>query len=138
MRGRPARSRSTSRILTLASARTQQRDSDEHADRRSSAPSGATPTVGSDRSGRGADFKATPPPAGSPPIILARDGWRAEKPRNGNDNNNSVNQVASAYASAMQIRTFIIGLNLQGSTATCKRSRTQASARPWAMRDYNA
>jgi len=63
------------------------------------------------------DFNATPPPPGSPPIILLATDGEPNSCGNGGDNNNSVNQVASAYASAMQIRTFIIGLNLQGSTA---------------------
>ena len=63
------------------------------------------------------DFNANPPPAGSPPIILLATDGQPNSCGNGGDNGNSVNQIASAYASAMQIRTFILGLNLQGSTA---------------------
>ena len=80
------------------------------------APGGATPTAAA--IGQAVhDFNATPPPAGSPPIILLATDGEPNSCGGGNDNNNSVNQVASAYASALQIRTFIIGLNLQGSTA---------------------
>jgi hypothetical protein len=80
------------------------------------APTGSTPTAAAIGQAV-ADFNATPPPAGSPPIILLATDGEPNSCGNGNDNNNSVNQVASAYASAMQIRTFILGLNLQGSTA---------------------
>jgi hypothetical protein len=77
---------------------------------------GSTPTAAA--IGQAAsDFNANPPPAGSPPIILLATDGVPNSCGNNNDNNNSVNQVASAYASAMNIRTFILGLNLQGSTA---------------------
>ena len=79
-------------------------------------PGGSTPTAAAIGQAV-ADFNAAPPPAGSPPIILLATDGEPNSCSNGNDNNNSVNQVASAYASAMQIRTFILGLNLQGSTA---------------------
>jgi hypothetical protein len=79
-------------------------------------PSGNTPTAAAIGQAV-SDFGTTPPPAGSPPIILLATDGEPNSCSGGNDNNNSVNQVASAYASAMQIRTFIIGLNLQASTA---------------------
>ena len=80
------------------------------------APNDSTPTAAA--IGQAVyDFNQTPPPAGSPPIILLATDGQPNSCGNNSDNNNSVNQVASAYASAMQIRTFILGLNLQGSTA---------------------
>jgi hypothetical protein len=79
-------------------------------------PNGNTPTAAAIGQAV-SDFNATPPPAGSPPIIILATDGEPNSCNGGNDNNNSVNQVASAYAGAMQIQTFIVGLNLQGSTS---------------------
>lgn len=70
-------------------------------------PSGNTPTAGALGQAY-ADFAATPPPAGSPPIVLLATDGDPNGCNGGSDNNKSPNAAAAAHTNG--IKTFIIGL----------------------------
>ena len=68
---------------------------------------GATPT-GAALDTAIAGFTATPPPMGSPPVLLLATDGEPNSCNNGNDNGHSVASTTAAYAAG--IRLFIIGL----------------------------
>ncbi|MFT3697338.1 MAG: vWA domain-containing protein [Kofleriaceae bacterium] len=103
----------------------------------SNKPSGSTPTAAAIGQAY-ADFVATPPPADSPPIILLATDGEPNSCGGGADNNNSVNQVAQAYLDPLNIKTYVVGLNLQDSLDYLQAIANAGVGRTSGAKYYNA
>lgn len=100
-------------------------------------PGGSTPTAAAIGQAY-SDFIANPPPANSPPIIILATDGEPNSCSGGADMGNSVNQVASAFADALNIRTYVVGLNLQDSITYLQAIANAGVGKTSGAKYYNA